>query len=480
MMPYYKAKTLTGDMLLSPFEIFIYLPDKELKEQQEKLRKIWGELERVSSIFDLQFISKESLIENDPYLERVFEHSNIFARILMPRTGDRIGIEIGWIGIYDSQEESLKGDLLRFVSLLCEKGLEQVYQVKIDTECFVIDSQECDERLYYLSELERRLVEIIQGVDSQTNVNPRPYLAYNRIYRRKGNYDYLTDDFEANKRKLEVENKDSLSFKELAALVGFDIPYITESKIHNQDSIFYDPSVSITVVRLIPGTKLPGLRIGIGRQNVNVPTRSREGIFAYVCTLIRYINGKSFGKKDINRFMDNLKKYSNYKVLDNEDLEEPSGLFESAKEVTKPKKINKIRHFDRGIILYDKMPPLLLSEYYWFKKIYDALFRIGRSFDHVAERRYIGNMNFEQWCIHVLHDGVREPFKQGVSNERSDIRKNLTAQGYGSIINQVGLLERDEMWYICVDPKKIHFPPNDELWEEALRYATEMSSDLME
>ena len=483
MMPLYKAQTLTGDMLLSPFEIFIYLPEKKLEEQEDRLRKIWSGLDCVSSIFTLKFISKESLIDNDPYLERVFEHSNIFARILMPRNGDKIGIEIGWMDVYASREVFLKGDMLRFVCQLCEKGLEQVQQMKIDTEFFARDSRERNERLFYIAELERRLIGINENIISQDEVDLRLSLDDKRHYNTKPNPDYLADDFEVNKQKLGNTDIDSLSIQELAALVGFEVPQFNESKAGEKASIFYDPSVSISVVQRIPGSTLPGLRIGIGEKNAqyeNVPTRSREGIFAYVCTLIRYKNGKSFGKNDLSDFLNELKKYSNYKILNNEEPEEQVNLFESPKRKIKRETTNKIRHYDRGIILFDKMPASLSRKYYWFKTIYDALFRIRRSFDYHSERSYRGYMNFEQWCIHVLYDDIKEPFRQGISNERSDIRKTLTEQGYGAIVNQVGLLNRDNKFYINVDPDNIKFPPNDELWEEALRYADEINSDVME
>lgn len=479
MMPLYKAQSLTGDMLLSPFEIFIYLPEKELSVLEERLKKTWEELDIVSSVFNLKFISAENLIDGDPYLERVFKKSNIFARILMPRTGDKIGIEIGWINLYSMQEAWLKGDLLRFVYQLCEKGLEQVEQVMIDTQFFVPESWEQNERLDYLAELENRLIEIKKNIIWQDGAQLRMFLADKHRYQIKVNPDYLADDFEANKQKLGNRNFDSISIQELAALVGFDVPNFENGTADNPASLFYEPSVSITVKQLIPGAAFPGLRIGIGTQYVNVPTRSREGIFAYVCTLIQYINGRSFGKEDINKFLKELKKHSTYKVLSQEDPEDPFELLEKTNGKSNREKTNKVRNFDRGVILFDKMPPLLSRVYFWFKKIYDALFRIGRSLDHAGGRRYHGNMNFEQWCIHVLYDDIKEPFRQAISNERSDIRTKLTEQGYGAIVNQVGLLNRDKKFYINVDPNNIHFP-KDELWEEALNYAGEMNPDLRE
>lgn len=472
MMPIYKARSLTGDMLLSPFEIFIYLPEKKLREQEERLRRIWGELDIVSSIFALRFISKENLMGDDPYLEKVFGRCNIFARILMPRTGDQIGIEIGWMFASDSQEDFLKGDLLRFVYQLCEKGLEQVKQVKIDSEFFVRDTRERDERLYYLSELERRLNEVMANILSQDNVDLRLFLADKRRYGARLNSDYLADDFEDNKQKLGRKDIKTISLQELAALVGFDVPYITDDKVDNPAPFFYDSSVSISVRPVIPGSTLPGLRIGIGTQFVNVPTSSREGIFAYVCTLIQNIHGRNFGKKDINEFLKKLKKYSTHEDL---EFEDSLSLFDTDEEKTKSKKTYKIRNWENGKILFDKMPRSLSREYLWFKKIYDALFRIRRNSGYDDEFEYIGKMKFNQWCLHVLYDEIRYPFRQGVSNIRKNIRTALTTQGYGTIVNQVGLLDRGGYFYINVNPKNIHFP-KDKFWEEAQAYAMGMDS----
>lgn len=479
MMPIYKARTLIGDMLLSPFEIFIYLPEKVLEEKEERLRRIWSELDDVSPVFDLKFISNETLIGEDPYFQKVFSHCNIFSRILMPRAGDKIGIEIGWIDVFANNEVVVGGNLLKFVCRLCEKDLDQISQVIIDTECFARDSRERDERLVYLQDLEMRFIQIKENIIRHNRSIFWRYIADNRPYRVEVGHDYLADDFEANKQKLKYKGNGPASIQELAALVGFDIPSLTNDGTDNQASIFYDPSISVSVKRLIPGSPLPGLCFGIGSQYVNVPTRSREGIFAYVCTLIRYKNGRSFGKKDISDFLKELKKYSTYKVLDNEETGTHADLFEEEIRKTKQVRTNKIRNYDRGIILFDKMPASLLKKYDWFKKIYDALFRIGRSFGHPEERKFLGDMNFEQWCVHILHDGIRDPFIQGLSNERRDIINRLNEQGYGAIVNQVSLSKRDNKFYINIDPDKIHFP-KDDLWEDALSYAGEMNSDFME
>lgn len=487
MMPLYKAKTLVGDVLLSPFEIYIYLPSKELEEQEPRLKRIWDELDVVSSIFTLKFISQENLIDDDPYLERVFEHSNIFARILMPRSGDRIGIEIGWMAAFSNREAVIKGDLLRFVYQLCEKGLEQVSQVMIDTEHFASGSRERDERLFYLSVLERKLIGIKESIIRQDNAELKMFLVDKRRsgYGRGLTPDYLAEDFEAKKQKLELEDMDNLSIQELAALVGFDIPYFPNDRTGGSEgSLFYDPSISVEVCKFIPGSRYPGLRIGIENSRINIPSPGKEGIFAYVCTLIKYINGQGFGKKDIKDFFDELKSHiGNKEMWDTNIEEDPVGSVENEGKRSGSQNVNKLRSFDNKHVMLDEMPFNFAEKYYWFKRIYDALFRkrpINLKYDD--EYAYITRMRFDQWCIHVVHalnGEKRDPFRQGISNERTSIRETLTEQGYGAIINQVGLKDKDHKFYINVNPEKIYFP-EDELWDEALSYAREMDSEVME
>lgn len=447
MMPFSKAEKLPGGILISPFDIYIMIPKDSLESVKSKIDSMSFENHIISSLFKIKYVNQEDIVDNDdPYYEKVFKNNNIFSRILMTRERavDSIALKIGWIDFYTSDIDSIRKYLLSFIANVCKADMEQINQAILDTEVFETDIKSKTIRIRYLEEIYRSFEDIIDWFDKNEKISLIPYrqAVKSSVSSHQGVEFIHNNIYEAFKR-LNNLNGDILPIHEKTSIVGFDVP---------DESVYHDPEIIVEVVEQAPGSNFPGLIITSHGHQIVMNEARTEGIFLYVCCLIRHYHGLSFSKRELVRFFQRLKNYTErIESFDDEDLKENNLLYEFKES---------------------DMPTDLKREFEWYKTVYQALFyrKINRRMHGIAYR-YISGKDFYTWCERVMYSPGREPFDMAASAVRKSIQRALARERMLPVYNQVSLLSlgpyREKNYYLDVKPENMKFP-NNERWKKLL------------
>lgn len=437
MIPIAQAKSLPDGININPYDIYILLPQEEIDEKSVILNSIWEKHTFLNEIFKIKFISRESLLigDDEKYYKKIFESSNIFARILMPK-GTHIKIETSLIYIGENYINKTEEDLLIFIYQLCESNANEIKQMLIDTEFFLENSCEKNERLHFLALLDNNFKRLKDYLKYVLKGNERYRLRKNRYRPSKSGRDsegkpsYLNNDINEFLQRIHNEIYNSEDIWILAESLGFSVP--AKSK---------DSETIIELTTENERMRYPAIKITKDNKIAKTSRSYKEGIFIYACTLLHHLKDKPFDKLDFYKF---LKEIWPFKDKENE------------------------------IFLDNSMPDPLRQQYDWYFKVYRVLNYWKPQFTY---RDIIIKKNFYNWLIKLGDDVIRnergdyrkDAIDQGVANIRTSILSSLSEKKLDYLNENVNLtckkIERRSSYRINAKKENLIFPDH-KIWEE--------------
>ena len=434
MIPISFAKKLPEGLNISPFDIYIIVSEDEIEKASSIINKIWDIHPVIKEFFKVKYITLEDLCleDNDFYFYRVFEKTNIFARVMMPPR-EYIKLEICNYKIKYNDPKDIETVILTFLIQLCTTDLDEIDQVLLDTEFFGKHEDFKIERIELIVKVKHAFHDLVNYL-RQCLLNSRRYFLrhpqfFSNRYEIKKNDrpEYLNENFKEKLQILREVNGEMDNIRTLSSAVGIDIPEFIK-----------DPSITIEICEDSDGKNYPGLLINRNDKSARTRKGYKEGIFIYACTMLNYIEDKEFSKQDFYKFLNEIEPYKNLKK----------------------------EEYDENV------PKNILKVYNRYKKIYEALFLRKLNKNDISKIKILGGQTFNFWCKELLQKKKirqKDPFYQGIANIRAEIKDSLKENGLGYIFYKVNLnpegTRRGKPYKIYVNKENIFFPDNDR-WRE--------------